>query len=62
MGGKPRRCNENWTWEQVEQYESAFALVKQMNGKFAPTKNAALADRVDYLDAYCRAINAYRDD
>jgi hypothetical protein len=62
LTGKPRRCNESWSWTQMEQYEEVFQIQGQLDGSFVPTANEDLADRVDYLDSYCRSVNKYRDD
>jgi hypothetical protein len=62
IGGKPRRCDEDWTWAQMDEYDNAFKPMIQQDGSFEPTKNLNLEDRLDYLDAFCKSVNAYRGD
>ena len=62
IGGKPRRCVEDWTWAEMDDFDNAFKPVLDEEGAFRVTENVSLADRVDYLDAYCKSINEYRGD
>jgi hypothetical protein len=62
IGGKPRRCIEDWTWAEMFEYEMVFKPVRTDDGDVVLSEYLELSDRVDYLDAYCRSINAYRGD
>ena len=62
IGGKPRRCIEDWTWAEMYEYETVFKPVRMNDGSVQLSEYLELADRVDYLDAYCKSINAYRGD
>lgn len=46
----------------MDEYDNAFKPMIQQDGSFEPTKNLNLEDRLDYLDAFCKSVNAYRGD
>lgn len=62
IGSKPRRCVEDWSWAELGEYYEVFKPVEMDDGSVLPSEYARLADRLDYLDAYCISINAYRGD
>jgi hypothetical protein len=59
-GEPPSHCHEKSEWFNYELVAREKAEIFVPNENFEATKYIRLADRVDYLETFCKSINEYR--